>query len=87
MFINCWNFIQGADFKDLNFLQKFAYFKGLHIFQSNFPEAAFVQGATSIPDFRIILKAVFSCFLGQRKVFFNKIYIVYVAAIMPRLTV
>ena len=71
MFINCWNFIQGADFKDLNFLQKFAYFKGLHIFQSNFPEAAFVQGATSIPDFRIILKAVFSCFLGQRNVFFQ----------------
>ena len=33
---------------------KLARFKGLHLFfLSNFPEATFIQGATSIPDFRV----------------------------------
>ena len=35
-------------------IHKFALFKGLHLFfLSNFPEAMFIQGATSIPDSRV----------------------------------
>ena len=38
-------------------LHKFAYFKGLRLFfLSNFPEAMFIQGATSIPDSRVPIK-------------------------------
>ena len=35
-------------------LHKFAHFKGLRLFfLSNFSEAMFIQGATSIPDSRV----------------------------------
>ena len=38
-------------------LHKFAHFKGLHLFfLSNFPEAMFIQGATSIPESRVVGK-------------------------------
>ena len=33
----------------------YTHFKGLHLFfLSNFPEATFIQGATSIPDSRVL---------------------------------
>ena len=36
-------------------LHKFVYFKGLCLFfLSIFPEAMFIQGATSIPEFRVM---------------------------------
>ena len=36
-------------------LHKFAHFKGLRLFfLSNFPEATFIQGATSIPASRVV---------------------------------
>ena len=38
-------------------LHKFAYFKGLRLFfLSNFPEATFIQGVTSIPDSKVATK-------------------------------
>ena len=36
-------------------IHTFAHFKGLRLFfLSNFPEATFIQGATSIPDSRVL---------------------------------
>ena len=38
-------------------LHKFGYFKGLQLFfLSNFPEAMFIQGVTSIPDSKVATK-------------------------------
>ena len=57
-FINFWIFFQGLwsyyRLKKLYILYKFEHFKGLRLFfLSNFPEATFIQGATSIPDSRV----------------------------------
>ena len=55
---------------DLNFLHKFAHFKGLRLFfLSNFPEATFIQGATSIPESRVLykIKIVFKATCTQPK--------------------
>ena len=55
MFINFWNFFQGLrSYYGLKRLHKFAHFKGLRLFfLSNFPDATFIQGASSIPDSRV----------------------------------
>ena len=45
-----------TDLKDLNLLHKFTYFKELCLFfLSNFPGATFIQGATSIPNSRVVI--------------------------------
>ena len=64
MFINFWNFFQGLQsYYGLKGLHKFAHFKGLRLFfLSNFPEATFIQGATSILDSRVCSKIVFTWF-------------------------
>ena len=49
MFINFLKFFQGLR------SYYFAHFKGLPLFfLSNFPEDTFIQGATSIPDSRVV---------------------------------
>ena len=60
-FINFWKFFQGLQsyygLKRLKFyyIHTFAHFKGLPLFfLSNFPEDTFIQGATSIPDSRVV---------------------------------
>ena len=53
--------------KILLLLHKFAHFKGLRLFfLSNFPEAMFIQGATSIPESRVKYSTeTFSDFEGR----------------------
>ena len=47
------------DLKDYILLYEFAHFKRLRLFfLSNFPEATFIQGATSIRDSRVVGKYV-----------------------------
>ena len=54
-FINFGIFFLGLQsYYGLQRLHKFAHYKGLRLFfLSNFPEAMFIQGATSIPDSRV----------------------------------
>ena len=55
-FINFVIFFLGLQsYYGLKRLHKFAHFEGLRLFfLSNFPEAMFIQGATFIPDSRVI---------------------------------
>ena len=72
-FINFRNFFQGLRLRLKTLLHKFAHFKGLRSFLlSNFPEAMFIQGATSIPDSRVLIfKIPFSVPINKMKIHFS----------------